>query len=173
MLPDWFTKPESIFRTILWLLGPFLTYSVGKFVLTRVEAWHAARTLEIAKINLTYYRRRLENPPSLFEQVALIVCLLPAPIALIFMVLFLQNPPDWMLVLRSTNRPQAFQSFRTAVYFFNYVMFGVLGFYGVQAAYRLRHGEARYVEHYSAGVQKKIDKLLKKFPELGSISKAS
>jgi hypothetical protein len=102
------------------------------------------------------------------KQVALIVCLLPAPIALIFMVRVLQTPPNWMPYPNSlsSDHPHTVQSFRTLVYFLNYVVFGVLGIYGVQTAYRLRHGEGKYAENYRAEVQKKIEKLLKKFPEL-------
>jgi hypothetical protein len=168
MFPDWFTKPEAIYRTILWFLGPLLAYFVGKFVLPRAEAWHVAQTLEIARLNLKNYRRKLDNPPSLFEQVALIVCFVPAPVALIFMALVLQNPPNWMQHPRPIrpNYPQRVQSFCKMLYLIDYVVFGVLGVYGVQAAYRLRHGAEKYAENYRAEVQKKIKKLLKKFPQL-------
>jgi hypothetical protein len=169
MLPDWFTKPESLFRTVLWLLGPLFTWLVGKAVIRRVEDWHAVRTLAVARINLKYYRQRLENPPSLslFEQVALIVCILPAPITLTFLMLLIQNSPSW---IPHPKHPETFQLLRTTVYFINYLLFGILSFFGVQAAYRLRHGEGKYAENYRAEVQKKIEKLLKKFPQLRDVA---
>lgn len=156
MFPDWFTKPESLFRTALWVLGPFFTWYVGKAVIRRVEDWHAAQSLEVARTNLKYYRRKLENPPSLFEQVALIVYFLPVPIALIFMMLVIQNPPIWMPYPISPRAFKAFEAFRSTIYFINYLLFGVLGVYGVQAAYRLRHGEEKYVKNYRAEVRKRL-----------------
>lgn len=164
-------KSEAIFRTVLFLLSPLFAWFVNKVVIRRVEAWHAARTLEVAKRNLRYYLRRLDDPPSLFEQVAVIVCFLPIPIASIFMLRFLQNPPNWMPHLKLLEPYpqdvfQAFQVFRSMVDLTNYVLFGVLGVSGVEAAYRLRHGEGKYIENYRAEVRKKIAKLLKKFPEL-------
>jgi hypothetical protein len=47
-----------------------------------------------------------------------------------------------------------------------YTIFGVLTVHGIKTAYHLRHGQVRYHANYRAGIQKRIDKLLKKFPQL-------
>ena len=53
-----------------------------------------------------------------------------------------------------------------AVSFLNYLIFSYVTVYGIKVAYRLRHGEARYADNYKAEIQKRIERLRKKFPNL-------
>jgi hypothetical protein len=170
MLPDWFMKPESIFRTVLWLLGPFLAWFVGKFIVQRVEVWHASRTERTARARLPYLYKSKDNPPTLLSSVAYLVCFLPLPIFLTTLVLTLYFSPPPSYPPAYTLDPHLAQSIRlntlAILSFCIYVLFGVLTIYGIKVAYWLRHGEARYAENYRAGIQKKIDRLKKKFPQL-------
>jgi hypothetical protein len=169
MFPDWFTKPEAIFRTVLWLMGPFFAWLVGKTVLRHVEAWHASRSESAARISLAYLYKALENPPSLLESVAYIVCFLPLPIALTLALLAIYFSP-YLPIPPLHSYPHSAKTISETIvslfFFLNYLLFGVLAVHGVQVAYRLRHGEARYVDNYRAGVQKRIDRLKKKFPQI-------
>jgi hypothetical protein len=61
-----------------------------------------------------------------------------------------------------------FGTVASVVMFCSYMLFGVLTAQGIKVAYHLREGQARYHANYKAGVQKRIDKLLKKFPQLRS-----
>jgi hypothetical protein len=81
MFPDWFMKPEVIFRTVLWLLGPFFTLFVGKVIVRRIENWHASRSEFAAKASLSSLYKAIDNPLTLLASVAYIVCFLPLPIA--------------------------------------------------------------------------------------------
>jgi hypothetical protein len=167
MIPEWFKKPETLFWTLLWLASPFLTLLVGK-VLRHVEAWHAARSESTAKASLVYLYNALSNPPTLLQSVAHMVCFLPIPIALTMALLLmyvlpvrlphLQLDPGLAWEIRAT--------FLSLIFFSNYVLFGFLAVYGIRVAYWLRHGEARYGDNYKAGIQKRIEQLKKKFPQL-------
>src|SRR5208283_1275430 len=120
MLPEWFTKPEAIFRTLLWLLGPFLTWVIGKFIISRLENWYAERSLKSAKSSLEAYRWQIENPPTLLESVALIACLVPIPLAFLSVGLFFLNPPGWVGFYIGVNSPEfshAAQMFRNTAFF--------------------------------------------------------
>ena len=92
--PDWLTKPESQFRTILWLLGPFFIWFVGRAILRRYEAWEAALSESKARDTLIYLYKALANPPTLLESLAYIVCLLPIPffIVALFLTLYFAPP---------------------------------------------------------------------------------
>jgi hypothetical protein len=166
MLPGWFTKLESLFRTILWVFGPFFGWWVSKVILRRVEAWHAARSETTARASLIYLYKALENPPTLLESLAYIICFLPLPIALTSALLstyfdpFLRPHSDFLLP------PEIGAAFVSLLSFVSYLIFGVLTVHGVTVAYRLRHGEARYSDNYKAEIQKRIDRLKKKFPGL-------
>ncbi len=169
-------KPESMFRTVLWFLGPFLAWFVGRFIIQRIESWHAAQTEANAKASLTYLYQSIENPPTLLSSVAYLVCFLPLPIFLTALVLTLyfslrpSYPPVYPF------DPHLAQSIRhntlSFLSFCIYGLFGVLTVYGIKVAYWLRHGEARYAENYRAGVQKKINRLKKKFPQLNTVGPA-
>ena len=80
---------------------------------------------------------------------------------------FLPRPPsDFPLILDPHTAEKIFGLFFGTLCFVNYVLFSVLTLYGIQVAYRLRHGEARYAENYKLGIQKQIDRLVKRFPKL-------
>jgi|SRR5579862_5864385 len=173
MLPDWFTKPESLFRTALWLLGPFLTFFIGRVILRRYEAWESALSEKNARTTLVYLYKALDNPPTLLESLAYIVCFLPIPfcIAAMGLILLFAPRPHWVpfFQLDPNVRHQIHMTVATVVLLGCYTLFGVLTFHGIQTAYRLRHGQTRYHANYRAGIQKRIDKLLKKFPQLRNI----
>jgi len=175
MFPDWFMKPESVFRTVLWLLGPFLAWFVGKVIVRRIETWHASRSEFAAKASLVYLYQAMDNPPTLLTSVAHIVCFLPLPIVSTALLFTLYLSPRIQPLYRPID-PQLAQNilwtFLSLLFFFNYLLFGVLAIYGIKVAYWLRHGEARFAENYRAGVQKRIDRLKKKFPQLSSFHKA-
>lgn len=170
MLPDWFTKPESLYRTMLFLTSPLYVWLMGKAV-RHMKAWHASRTESVARVRLASLSRALENPPTLLESVGYIVCFLPLPIVvtlILFVLYFAPQPaqpphPDPRLAHLAQ---EMVGTFFFLLFFLNYLIFGALAFHGIQVAYRLRHGEARYAENYKAGVQKQIDRLKKKFPRL-------
>jgi sterol desaturase/sphingolipid hydroxylase (fatty acid hydroxylase superfamily) len=169
MLPDWFTKPESIFRTVLWAASPFFTWLIGRIVLRRFEAWHAARTEANARISLLSLHKSLENPPTLLESVAFIVCFLPLPffLAALFGVLYFLPYPSPNYAHLDPYLAQEFRRSALVVAFLIvYIVFGVLAVHGFYVMHRLRHGEARYAENYKTEVQSRINKLKEKFPKL-------
>jgi hypothetical protein len=176
MFPEWFMKPESIFRTVLWFFGPFFAWFIGKIVIRRVEAWHASRTELTAKATLPYLYRLMDNPPTLLSSVAYLVCFLPLPIFLTSLLFTLYFSPSGLLPAFHSLDPHLAENIRNGIFSFlffcNYGLFGVLAVYGIKVAYWLRHGEARFAENYRAGVQKRIDRLKKKFPQLSSFHKA-
>jgi hypothetical protein len=168
---DWFMKPESLFRTVLWLLGPFFTWFVGRAILRRYEAWQAALSESKARATLTYLYKALDNPPTLLESLAYIICFLPVPffvVALCFTLYFLPPRPHWFPT--APLDPDTARLIRGAtglvLSLCLYSVFGVLAAHGIRTAYHLRHGQAQYHANYRAGIQKQIDKLLKKFPKL-------
>jgi hypothetical protein len=167
---DWFTRPESLFRTVLWLLGPFFTWFVGRAILRRYEAWEAALSESNARNTLTYLYKALDNPPTLLESLAYIVCLLPMPffIVALFLTLYFAPRPHWVPIfpLDPEVQHQVRMATGLVLSLFCYSVFGVLTIHGIKTAYHLRHGQVRYHANYRAGVQKQIDKLLKKFPPL-------
>jgi hypothetical protein len=168
-MPDWFTRPEAIFRTILWFLGPFLTWVVGKFIIRRIEAWYAASSLESAKDSLKMYHRRLENPPTLLESVAVIVCFMPIPLALLGVGLFFSNPPNWIFLNRDPNDAELLQAvsrLRSIAFFTTYLISGTLTLLGFKTIRRLRRGEESYSKNYQAEMIEKIEKLKQKYPAL-------
>jgi hypothetical protein len=167
---DWFTMSESQFRTILWLLGPFFAWFVGRTILRRYEAWEAVQSESNAHATLTYLYKALDNPPTLLESLAYIVCLLPIPFFIVafFLTLYFSPRPHWVPFFPLD--PDVARQIRGAVGFVIslccYTIFGVLTVHGIKTAYHLRHGQVRYHANYRAGIQKRIDKLLKKFPQL-------
>jgi hypothetical protein len=168
---DWFTRPESLFRTVLWLLGPFFTWFVGRAILRRYEAWEDARSESTARTTLTFLYKALDNPPTLLESLAYIVCFLPLPffvVALCLTLYFSPPPPHWMIIfpLAPDTAHQAIGVIGLVVSLCCYSVFGVSMFHGIRTAYYLRHGQARYHANYRAAVQRRIDKLLTKFPRL-------
>lgn len=167
---DWFTKPESLFRTALWLLGPFFTWFVGRAILRRYEAWEAARSESVARTTLVYLYKALDNPPTLLESLAFIICLLPIPVFIVALcfTLYLSPRPYWMLPfpLDAETATQILTTVALVISLCCYALFGVLMIHGIKTAYHLRHGQVRYHANYRAGIQKRIDKLLKKFPQL-------
>ena len=168
--PDWFTRPESLFRTVLWLLGPFFTWFVGRAILRRYEAYEAALSESNARATLTYLYKALDNPPTLLESLAYIVCFLPIPIFVVAFgfALYFSPRPHWapLLPLDPDVRYQIHKTIGLGLSLCCYSIFGVLTVHGIKTAYHLPHGQVRYHANYRAGIQKRIDKLLKKFPQL-------
>jgi hypothetical protein len=167
---DWLTRPESLFRTLLWVLGPFFSWFIGRAILRRYEAWEAAQSESNARAMLAYLYKSLDNPPTLLESLAYIVCLLPIPffIVALFLTLYFAPRPHWV-PFSPLDPDTAYQVRRTTglvLSLFCYTIFGVLTVHGIKTAYHLRHGQARYHANYRAGIQKRIEKLLKKFPQL-------
>ena len=122
----------------------------------------------VAKSRLTYLYKELEHPPALLESVALIVCFLPIPFAIIggFLLLYFAPPPPPIFMIDPILAHKIGRAFLVLLCLVIYSVFGVLAIQGIRVAYRLRNGEARYHENYRAGIQKQIDKLKKKFPRL-------
>ena len=168
--PDWFTRPESLFRTVLWLLGPFFTWFIGRAVLRRYEAWEAALSETNARTKLAYLYKALDNPPTLLESLAYIVCFLPIPIFVValWVTLYFSPQPHWapLIPLDPDLAHQVRRAVGLVISLSCYTIFGVLTVHGIKTAYHLRHGQARYHANYRAGIQTQIDKLLKKFPQL-------
>jgi hypothetical protein len=172
ILPEWFTKPDTIFKLVLWLLSPLYVW-LAKKVWKKIEGWHALSSERAARIRMVSLRKALDNPPTLLESVAYLVCALPFPTALAMMLGVLYfvpfRPPSVGLVPLDPYTAEVVAStFVTALCFVNYLLFGVLTLYGIAVAYRLRDGEAQYAENYKKGIQKQIDRLTSKFPELMS-----
>jgi hypothetical protein len=129
MLPDWFMKPEAIFRTVLWLVGPFFTWLVGRVILRRIEAWHVAQTEANAKVSLVSYYKALDNPPTLLESLAYIICFLPLPIFGAMLVGVLYFLPHSSQPSVYANPQLALEVRHTALaawFFINYLVFGVV-----------------------------------------------
>jgi hypothetical protein len=171
-LPDWFTRPESLFKTLLWVLSPFYSYFLGRPLLRRLDAWADARSEAVARQSLVYLHKSLDNPPTLLESLAFTICFLPIPICIVAMCFTLAFAPDPQWMPHAHLDPHTASSMLTGmafvVSFCCYALFGVLTIRGIKTAYHLRHGQARYHANYKAGIQKRIDKLLKKFPQLRS-----
>jgi len=171
--PDWFTRPESLFRTILWLVGPFFTWFIGRAILRRYESWEAALSESNARATLVYLYKSLDNPPTLLESLAYIVCFLPIPIFVVALCLtmYFSPRPHWapLFLLDPDTAHQVRRTIGLVLSFCCYAIFGVLTVHGIKTAYYLRHGQMRYHANYRAGIQKQIDKLLKKFPQLRNI----
>lgn len=169
MLPDWLTKPESLFRTLLWLLSPLYVWLAGK-VVRYAGAWHVSRTESAARVRLASLYKLLQNPPTLLESLAYIVCFLPLPIVVTVALLFAYfapPPPSLHLIRIDPRLAQKMGETMFSIFFLlNYMLLGLLAIHGIAVAYRLRHGEARYSDNYKAGIQKRIDRLKKKFPRL-------
>jgi hypothetical protein len=169
MLPDWFTRPESVYRTVLWLLGPFFAWWIGKTILRQAEAWYAARTEANARASLVSYYKALDNPPTLLESLAYIVCFLPLPVFLgagIGLLYFLPYPSPAKVVAYPHLAQELRSTALIILFFIAYLLFGALTAQGLFVVSRLRHGEARYAKNYKAEIQGRIDKLKKKFPTL-------
>jgi hypothetical protein len=176
MLPEWFTKPDTIFKTVLWLLSPVYVW-LAKKALKKVQEFHFWSSERAARIGLVSLRKALNAPPTLLESVAYLVCGLPLPVASVMMVATVWLAPIRPLALfarflvypiHDETAQKVLYTFLFALCLINYLVFGVLTIYGIQVAYRLRHGEALYAENYTKEIQKKIDRLMKKFPNLGT-----
>src|SRR5689334_7919830 len=81
MFPDWLTKPESLFRILLFLLSPGYVWLVKK-LWQMFSEWNALTSERAARISLVFLKKALDNTPTLLESVAYLVCFLPIPIAL-------------------------------------------------------------------------------------------
>jgi hypothetical protein len=166
MLPIWMTKPESIFWIALWLTSPLWTWLVG-WIVRSVMSFHASRTESTARASLVYLRKSLQNPPTLLESLAYIVCALPVPIAVAMVTVTLYFFPSTPPYPHPIPAVHVIVSFVIFIFFLCcYLVFGVLTVHGIIVAFRLRHGESRYADNYKAETQKRIDKLTKKFPRL-------
>jgi hypothetical protein len=168
MLPEWFTKPDTVFKTVLWLLSPVYVWAAKK-AWGKLREFHAWNSERAARISLLSLRKALDRPPTLLESVAYLACALPLPIVSLMLVGTLWFVPVRPPTIYSAETAQmVVYTFLFVLCFINYVVFGVLTFYGIQVAYRLRHGEALYAENYKEGVQKQIDRLTKRFPDLAT-----
>jgi hypothetical protein len=170
MFPEWFTQPDTIFKTVLWLLSPAYVWLTKK-LWKKVQEFNALASEQAARVKLASLGKALDSPPTLLESVAYLVCGLPLPIVSTMMVgslyfLALSHPLPVYPV--DFHMPETINYiFFFVLFFVNYVVFGVLTIYAVQVAYRLRHGEAHYAENYKKGIQKQIDRITMKFPNLG------
>jgi hypothetical protein len=165
MFPDWLKKPEMIFAMVLWLTSPLWGWFVG-----RVRSWYAAQSESAAQSSMEYLRRKIEHPPTLVESLAIIICFLPLPITMAMVSLLLYfspQPPPWFPRIQDPRVAHEFARTVLMVVFFSaYTLFGALTVHGIQVAFRLRNGAAHYADSYKAGIQKRIDKLKKKYPRL-------
>ena len=164
MLPDWLAKPNAWF---LLVLSIFLTLLVDG-LMRRGRTLYASRSESTAKARLTYYYKALAEPPTLLESLAWIICFLPLPFALASILLFLRYAPaPTVKPVIDTHLSQEIGTVLLSIlFFFTYLLFSMLAVHGIRVAYHLRHGQARYHEHYREGMQKQIDKIKKKFPKL-------
>ena len=173
MFTDWFTKPESLFRTALWLFGPFFTFFIGRVILRRYDAWESALSEKAAREKLAYLYKAFGNPPTLLESVAYIVCFLPVPIFVVALcfTLYFSPRPHWapLYPLDPNVKDQIRRTLGFVLSLSCYAIFGVVMVHGIKTAYHLRHGQALYHANYRAGIQKRIDKLPKKFPQLRNV----
>jgi hypothetical protein len=168
MLPDWLKKPEMIAGLVLYLTAPLWGWFVG-----RARSWYASRSESGAQQRIEYLRHRLCNPPTLAASIAVIVCFLPLPfaIAMCLVTIYLApHPPPALIdalspVHREVRREIA-QIFLVPTSFCIYALFGLLTVHGIRVAFWLRDGEEHFADNYKAGIQKRIDKLKKKYPRL-------
>jgi hypothetical protein len=170
MLPEWFGKPDTIYKTVLWLLSPVYVWAAKKSW-RKVKELNDLTSERAARIRLASLRGAVDNPPTLLSSVAYLVCFLPLPIALVATVGTIYFVP-FRPAPRVSVDPQVVATVVYTVLFvvclINYVLFAVLTLYGIQVAYRLRHGEALYAENYKKSIQKQIDRLMGKFPGLAT-----
>jgi len=76
-----------------------------------------------------------------------------------------RSSSEWLVI--DTHLSQEIGTVLLSIlFFFTYLLFSMLAVHGIRVAYHLRHGQARYHEHYREGMQKQIDKIKKKFPKL-------
>ena len=171
MLPDWLTKPEVIFAIVLALLISPLWTSLTRWIWRHLVSWHASRSEFAARKNIEYLQRKFEHPPTLVESLAFIICFLPLPFALAMAALtvyVLPPPPSWFPTLADDPHmgQGVVRTFLVLVCLSSYALFGTLTVHGIQIAFRLRHGATHYADNYRAGIEKRINKLKKKFPQL-------
>ena len=100
MFPDWFWKPESLFRTILWVISPLYVWLAG-LLIRRLKSWHALQSESAARASLKSLCKALEQPPTLLESIGHMVCFIPIPIFSTAMALTLYLSP---LAFRSSPR---------------------------------------------------------------------
>jgi hypothetical protein len=169
MLPSWSTKPETIFQTVLYLTSPVWFY-LTVWLWQRGRSWYAARSELAARASIEYLKRQMENPPTLVESLAYIICFLPLPFLLVFIALLLYfspAPPSWFPRMQDVHLAHEIVSaFLNLLFFCMYALFGVLTVHGIKVISRLRHGAARYADHYRLERERRIEKLIVKFPRL-------
>jgi hypothetical protein len=170
MFPAWLTHPDRPFEIVLFLLSPLWIWLAGK-VVHHVSAWQAARSESTARVMLAYLYKALDSPPTLLESLAYIVCFLPIPIFLLAggFTLYFAPPSPWGALLGPDVAEQVHRTIALVLSSVCYSLFGVLTVHGIKTAYHLRDGQLQYHANYRAGMHKRIDKLLKKFPQLRSV----
>ena len=149
-------KPEALllFWIVLYLIGPLFSWFVGKAILRHVEVWLASRSESAARANLAYLYKALDNPPTLLESVAYIICFLPLPIALtmaLASVYAFPIPPPPLPHLDPRIKQMTGETIASLLFFRNYALFSLPAVRGVQVAHQPRHGEARYADNYKTG----------------------
>jgi hypothetical protein len=169
MLPSWLTKPETIFSMVLWFTSPLWFYLLAR-IGQRLWSWHASRSEWAARERIQFLRYQMENPPTLVESLAYIICFLPLPFFLVFLGLTLYlspPPPSWFPRMQDVHRVQEIgDSFFAVIFFLCYTLFGMLTVHGISVLFRLRHGAAQYADHYRLERERRIEKLIAKFPRL-------
>jgi hypothetical protein len=169
MFPAWLTKPESMFWIFLWLTSPLWAYVVEK-VSKKIRSQYAASSEAMARDSLEKLDDSLRNPPSLNDDIAVIICFLPLPLALALAMttafLFPRVPPAWVM----QADPHAVKVIALTILLVPllslYCLYALLTLHGFKIAWRLRHGARFYTDTYKKGIQKQIDKLRKKYPNI-------
>jgi hypothetical protein len=165
MLPDWFVKPESLFRTVLWLLSPILGWVLGTLIFRRFEAWHAIRSESGAKQRLTYLYFQTEHPtpPNVQDIVNRIICTLPmalavGSIAAAFAVGVYSKP-------HSESQLRIFRALLGVILGVTTGGFAALAVEGIKGIRLLNH-QSHTADDYAQDIRNQIKKIKKKFPQL-------
>jgi hypothetical protein len=166
MLPDWFVKPESLFRTTLWVLSPFLGGVVAIFILRPFEAWHAVRSESGAKERLTqlYFQTEHPTPPNVQDIVNAIICTLP-------MALTVGSIAAAAFVVVLYSKPHSESQLRIIRMLLGVISgvatggFAVLAIEGIKGIRLLNH-QSHTADDYAQDIRGQIKKIKKKFPQL-------
>jgi hypothetical protein len=167
-MADWLKKPDVILAIVLYVTAPAWVWFAG-WLKSRYES----RSELAARVRMEYLQNKVEHPPTLVESLAFIICFLPLPfaMAMVWPVLYFSPPPPaWLPTVQDPRTAhvgiEIVREVLFLVFFCTYTLFGVLTVHGIYVAFLLRHGAAHYADNYKTGVQKRINKLRKKYPHL-------